>query len=138
MFSEILETLHRGRDKPAEQQAARRTEAGSQRRGATGCPPKNTKSRPNPGKSGARERGNASSGAAAHKSRNTLDCGDLEQRYGKLNLTSVRPACSRSSPAEEQPVYDLCSPMQIQASQEPSGILVGITIISQCAIDRVL
>ena len=125
VFSELLETLHRGRDKPAEQQAPRGAAAGPQRKGGTNCPPKNTKSRSNPGKTSARERGKPSGSATVCNSGNTLDWSDLEQRYGKLNLTSVRPACSWSSPTKGQPVSDSCSPMQIQASQESSGFLVG-------------
>ena len=116
LFSEILETLHRGRNKPAEQQEQSDIAAGPQRKGGPNCAPRNTKSRSKSSKPIARERGKPSISATADRPvNNTLDCGDLEQRYGKLKLTSVPQACSAellSPPAGRQLEPESCSPMQ--------------------------
>ena len=125
-FSEILETLHRGRNKPAEQQGQSGIAAGPQQKGGSSCAPKSTKPRSKTSKPGAREHGKPSTGATGDKpGNNTLDSGDLEQRYGKLKLTSVPQACSAeltSPPAGPQLVPKSCSPMQIQASKELTPI----------------
>ena len=125
VFAEILETLHRGRDKPAEQRAPKGTAAGAQVKGGPKCAPKCAKagSRSKTSKAVAKERGEPSS-AAVNKPGKSLDCGDLEQRYGKLNLTSVRPADHTrpagpsGSTAAPQLGSESCSPMQIQARRE--------------------
>lgn len=120
-FSDILETLHRGRNRPAEQHKQTGIVAFPQRKGGQNCASRNTTSRSKPSKPGVRERGKPSTSAIADKpGNNTLDCGDLEQRYGKLKLTSVSQACSAerlSPPAGRQLEFQSCSPMQIQASQ---------------------
>ncbi len=119
-FSEILETLHRGRIKPAEQHAPGKTAASSKLNGGAENFSKNTKPHVKAAKPGPKGREKPKSSVVVNKPGKNLDCGDLEQRYGKLNLISVRPtdqkcpAALPDSSTEKSLTSDACSPMQIQ------------------------
>ncbi len=123
VFSEILETLHRGRIKPAEQHAPGKTAARAKLKGGAENSSKDTTAHVKAAKPGPKGREKPKSCAVVNKPGKNLECGDLEQRYGKLNLISVRPTdhTCPAVPPEYSPqaslTSDACSPMQIQVSR---------------------
>ena len=142
-FSQVLEKLHQGRILPAHQTATRVKSRTSKQKGEPGKQPKDPSSGASSSKSSGREGEEPKSKTAARKQDKKLDCGDLDERYGKLNLTAVNSAaqsCAALSPIlpAETPFDSECnSPMQCQVTQwRKSAYQVAISTCNSVFIVR--
>ena len=127
MFSKILQQLHRGRADQGDHTAPRSTSANRTQKGASNKAGTSI-SRGKPRNEGDSQGDKQKSTTSAPKQDRKLDCGDLESRYGRLNLTSVRvvahtcavlPATSSTEPPDSP---EPCSPMQVGAREMLSEV----------------
>ena len=124
MFSDILQQLHRGRAEQREHTAPRNSSANRTQKGESNKAGTST-SRGKSRNKGDSQRDKQKSTTSAPKQDKKLDCGDLESRYGRLNLTSVNvvahpcavlPATPSAEPPDSPEHF---SPMQVRACLRP-------------------
>ena len=118
-FSEILEKLHQGRSRRTEDTATESRAVNSKQKAVSKGASKENPSKATRGQDKGHEK--CKNGARANEQPKSLDCGDLAQRYGELQLTKINavvpPSCEQACRAPPDASMDPskgCSPRESQ------------------------